>query len=125
MQQQKKHRLLHWILCGGKGRDRGEAAGGVGGRAGGSRDGTDTGRAETGDDFAAQIDLTNTQAVLQYGAGSQKKIADFSETALSNVRTKDMGEVGNLLTDVVAQLKDFDTEEDKGFFGLFKKAETS
>lgn len=77
------------------------------------------------DDFAAQIDLTNTQAVLQYGAGSQKKIADFSETALSNVRTKDMGEVGNLLTDVVAQLKDFDTEEDKGFFGLFKKAETS
>ena len=53
------------------------------------------------DDFAAQIDLTNTQAVLQYGAGSQKKIADFSETALSNVRTKDMGEVGNLLTDVV------------------------
>ena len=54
------------------------------------------------DDFAGQIDLTNTQAVLQYGAGSQKKIADFSETALSNVRTKDMGEVGQLLTDVVA-----------------------
>lgn len=73
------------------------------------------------DDFAGQIDLTNTQAVLQYGAGSQKKIADFSETALSNVRTKDMGEVGQLLTDVVAQLRDFDTEEDKGFFGLFKK----
>ena len=70
------------------------------------------------DDFAGQIDLTNTQAVLQYGAGSQKKIADFSETALSNVRTKDMGEVGQLLTDV----KDFDTEEDKGFFGLFKKS---
>ena len=59
---------------------------------------------------------------MQYGAGSQKKIADFSETALSNVRTKDMGEVGQLLTDVVAQLKDFDTEEDKGFFGLFKKS---
>ena len=74
------------------------------------------------DDFAAQIDLTNTQAVLQYGAGSQKKIANFSETALSNIRTKDMGEVGTLLTDVVAQLKDFDTEEDKGFFGLFKKS---
>ena len=74
------------------------------------------------DDFAGQIDLTNTQAVLQYGAGSQKKIADFSETALSNVRTKDMGEVGQLLTDVVAQLRDFDTEEDKGFFGLFKKS---
>ena len=74
------------------------------------------------DDFAAQIDLTNTQAVLQYGAGSQKKIADFSETALNNVRTKDMGEVGQLLTDVVAQLRDFDAEEEKGFFGLFKKS---
>lgn len=74
------------------------------------------------DDFAAQIDLTNTQAVLQFGAGSQKKIADFSETALSNVRTKDMGEVGQLLTDVVAQLKDFDAEEEKGFFGFFKKS---
>jgi uncharacterized protein YaaN involved in tellurite resistance len=49
------------------------------------------------DNFAAQIDLTNTQMVLQYGAGSQKKIADFSETALSSVRTKDMGEIGELL----------------------------
>ena len=74
------------------------------------------------DAFVKQIDITNSQMVLQYGASSQKKIADFSETALSNVRTKDMGEVGNLLTDVVAQLKDFDTEEDKGFFGLFKKS---
>lgn len=109
-------------LCGGKGRDRGEEAGGTGRGAGCSGDGTDTGRTEMVDDFAGQIDLTNTQAVLQYGAGSQKKIADFSETALSNVRTKDMGEVGQLLTDVVAQLKDFDTEEDKGFFGLFKKS---
>lgn len=73
-------------------------------------------------DFAAQIDLTNTQLVLQYGAGSQKKIADFSETALSSVRTKDMGEIGNLLTDVVAELKNFDEEEEeKGFLGLFKK----
>ena len=68
------------------------------------------------DDFAAQIDLTNTQLVLQYGAGSQKKIADFSETALSSVRTKDMGEIGDLLTNVVAELKDFDEEEEKGFF---------
>ncbi len=73
------------------------------------------------DNFAAQIDLTNTQMVLQYGAGCQKKIADFSETALSNVRTKDMGEVGEMLTDVVAQLRDFDDDEEKGFLGLFKR----
>ena len=73
------------------------------------------------DDFAAQIDLTNTQMVLQYGAGSQKKIADFSETALSSVRTKDMGEIGELLTNVVSELKNFDEEEEKGFLGLFKK----
>jgi uncharacterized protein YaaN involved in tellurite resistance len=74
------------------------------------------------DDFAAQIDITNTQLVLQYGAGSQKKIADFSEGALSNVRTKDMGEIGQMLTDVVAELKDFnDDEEEKGFLGFFKK----
>ena len=72
-------------------------------------------------DFAKQIDLTNTQLILQYGAGSQKKIADFSETALNNVRTKDMGEIGQMLTDVVTELKDFDVEEEKGFFGFFKK----
>lgn len=75
------------------------------------------------DQFAAQIDITNTSQVLQYGAGSQKKIADFSETALNKVRTKDMGEVGQMLTDIVVQLKDFEeTEEEKGFFGLFKKS---
>ena len=74
------------------------------------------------DDFAAQIDLTNTQMIMQYGAGSQKKIADFSETALSSVRTKDMGEIGDLLTNVVAELKNFDEEEEKGFLGLFKKS---
>ena len=75
------------------------------------------------DDFAAQIDLTNTQQVMQYGSGSQKKIADFSESALGNVRTKDMGEVGKMLTDVVAELRSFEDEEDKGFFGnLFKKS---
>lgn len=72
------------------------------------------------DDFASQIDITNTQQIMQYGAGSQKKIADFSETALNNVRTKDLGEIGNLLTDVVSELKNFD-EEEKGFLGLFKK----
>ena len=74
------------------------------------------------DAFAAQIDITNTRQVLQYGAGSQKKIADFSETALNSVRTKDMGEVGQMLADVVAQLKDFDEEEEKGFLGLFKRS---
>lgn len=75
------------------------------------------------DTFAAQIDLTNTQMVLQFGAGSQKKIADFSEGALNSVRTKDLGEIGQMLTDVVAELKEFeDTEEDKGFFGFFKKS---
>lgn len=74
------------------------------------------------DDFAAQIDLTNTQMVMQYGAGSQKKIADFSETALNSIRTKDLGEIGDLLTNVIAELKEFDEEEEKGFLGLFKKS---
>lgn len=75
------------------------------------------------DAFASQIDITNTQMVLQYGAGSQKKIADFSESALNNVRTKDMGEIGQMLADVVAELKDFDgEEEEKGFLGFFKKS---
>ena len=74
------------------------------------------------DDFAAQIDITNTQAVMQYGAGSQKKIADFSESALNNVRTKDMGEIGQMLADVVTELKDFGEEEEKGLFGFFKKS---
>ncbi|MBQ1850024.1 MAG: toxic anion resistance protein [Lachnospiraceae bacterium] len=75
------------------------------------------------DDFAAQIDISNTQQVMQYGSGSQKKIADFSESALGNVRTKDMGEIGKMLTDVVAELRSFEDEEDKGFFGnLFKKS---
>lgn len=73
------------------------------------------------DDFAKQIDITNTQMVLCYGAGSQKKIADFSESALNNVRTKDMGEIGQMLTGVVAELKSFEEEEEKGFLGIFKK----
>ena len=70
--------------------------------------------------FAAQIDLTNSAAVLQYGAGTQKKMADFSESALENVRTKDFGEVGDLLSDVVKELKGFE-EEEKGMFGIFRK----
>ncbi|MBE5872236.1 MAG: toxic anion resistance protein [Lachnospiraceae bacterium] len=75
------------------------------------------------DEFSKQIDIGNATQVLQYGASSQKKIADFSETALNNVRTKDMGEVGQMLTDIVVQLKDFENgeEEEKGLFGMFKK----
>ena len=73
--------------------------------------------------FVKQIDLRNSNAILQYGAGTQKKMADFSETALNNVRSKDLGEIGDLLSDVVVELKNFDAdeEEDKGFFGFFKK----
>ena len=73
------------------------------------------------DDFAAQIDLTNSTVILQYGAGAQKKMADFSESALENVRTKDLGEIGEMLSGVVSELKNFDEEEEKGFFGFFKK----
>lgn len=72
-------------------------------------------------DFAAQIDLTNSSMILQYGAGAQKKMADFSESALENVRTKDLGEIGQMLSGVVTELKNFDEEEEKGFFGFFKK----
>ncbi|MCI8711475.1 MAG: toxic anion resistance protein [Ruminococcus sp.] len=73
--------------------------------------------------FADQIDLTNSQTILQYGAGTQKKMADFSESALANVRTKDMGEVGDLLSGVVKELKSFgEEEEEKGFFGFLKKS---
>lgn len=72
--------------------------------------------------FAEQIDLTNSAMVLQYGAGTQKKMADFSESALENVRSKDLGEVGDLLTGVVTELKSFGEEEEKGLFGIFKKA---
>ncbi|MEY8427922.1 toxic anion resistance protein [Lachnospiraceae bacterium 46-15] len=74
------------------------------------------------EDFSKQIDLHNSGMILQYGAGAQKKMADFSESALENVRTKDLGEVGDMLTNVVAELKSFDAvEEEKGVFGLFKK----
>ena len=74
------------------------------------------------DEFAEQIDITNSQMVLQYGAGSQKKIADFSETALGNVRSRDLGEIGEDLARVVLELKSIeDEEEEKGFFGFLKK----
>ena len=74
------------------------------------------------DSFAEQIDLTNTNQILQYGAGTQKKMADFSDAALENVKTQDLGEVGDLITGVVSELKNFDAEEEeKGLFGFFKK----
>lgn len=72
------------------------------------------------EEFAKQIDLHNSTAILQYGVGTQKKMADFSGNALENVKTKDLGEVGEMLSDVVTQLKGFD-EEEKGFLGIFKK----
>ena len=71
--------------------------------------------------FAEQIDLSYSSMILQYGAGTQKKMADFSENALENVKTKDLGEVGDLLSGVVKELKSFDEEEEKGFLGIFKK----
>ena len=78
---------------------------------------------QTVEAFAKQIDLTNSSLILQYGAGTQKKMADFSESALDNVKSQDLGEVGDLLTGVVTQLKSFDEEEEeKGFLGIFKKA---
>ncbi|MCD7842384.1 MAG: toxic anion resistance protein [Lachnospiraceae bacterium] len=73
------------------------------------------------DDFSKQIDLHDSNGILQYGAGTQKKMADFSENALKNVRTKDLGEVGDMITNLVTELKSFDTDEEKGFLGIFKK----
>ena len=72
-------------------------------------------------EFAAKIDVENTAQIMQYGAGTQKKMADFSDAALTTVRAQDLGEVGELIVNVVGELKGFDTEEDKGFFGFFKK----
>ena len=73
------------------------------------------------DDFAAQIDITDSGTIMTYGAATQQKMADFSNRALDNVRTKDMGEVGELLTGVVSELKGFNGEEEKGIRGFFKK----
>lgn len=78
------------------------------------------------DDFAEKIDITNSQMVLQYGAASQKKLSDFSDTALSKVKTKDMGETGQLITDLIGELQGFDaSEESKGFFGFFKRQQAN
>ena len=76
------------------------------------------------DDFSEKIDLTNSTQVLQYGASSQKKVADFSSTALESIRTKDLGEVGDMLTSLIGELKGFDAtaEQPKGIFGFFKKS---
>jgi len=74
------------------------------------------------DEFVEQIDLSKSNLVLQYGVGAQKKIADFSESALNNVKTKDLGEIGEMLSSVVTELKSFDVEEEgKGFLGFFKR----
>ena len=74
------------------------------------------------EEFASKIDLGNSAGILQYGAGTQQKMADFSEKALERVKTKDLGEVGGLISGLVGELKSFDAEEeDKGLFGFFKK----
>ena len=74
-------------------------------------------------EFLPKIDVRDSNLVLQYGAGSQQKIADFSENILNTVRTKDLGEVGDVLSSVVTELKDFDVQEqEKGFFSFFKKS---
>ena len=72
-------------------------------------------------DFAAKIDVENTNQILQYGVGTQKKMADFSDAALENVRTQDLGQVGDLIAGVVTELQSFDAEERKGLFGFFRK----
>ena len=72
-------------------------------------------------DFAARIDIENTNQILQYGAGTQKKMADFSDAALANVKTQELGEAGDLIAEVVGELRNFDATEEKGLFGFFKK----
>ncbi len=75
------------------------------------------------DDFAEKIELSNSNLILQYGSGAQKKMANFTENTLESVRSKDLGEVGNMLTGLVTELKSFDVEEEeKGFFGFFKRS---
>ena len=74
-------------------------------------------------DFAQKIDVTDSNMVMQYGAAAQKNIATFSENALSSVKTKDLGEVGDALSSLVVELKNFGQPEKKGIAGLFQKAE--
>ena len=82
------------------------------------------------EEFAEKIDITQTDTVMQYGASAQKKISQFSDSTLKNIKTKDLGEIGNMISDLVVELKGFDIDEkdDKGFFSLFnifKKAGNS
>ncbi len=75
------------------------------------------------DDFSEKIDITDTDVIMSYGSTSQNKIADFSGKALENVKSKDLGTVGNMISDLVVELKGFDVnEESKGFLGFFKKS---
>lgn len=87
------------------------------------REGLSPEEQQTVEAFAQQIDVTNSNQVLQYGSAAQQKIADFSDSALQNVRTKDLGEVGEMITDLMVELKGFEVEEQpKGIFGFFKKS---
>lgn len=72
-------------------------------------------------DFSQSIDITDSAVVLQYGAGAQKKMADFAQASLENVKTQDLGEAGKLISSVVAELKNFNVEDQKGIFGFLKK----
>lgn len=74
------------------------------------------------DSFAKEIDVTDSAVVMQYGSAAQQKVSNFSETALSKVRTKDMGEVGEMMTDLIGQLKGFNEEEKGGLFGVFRRS---
>ena len=73
------------------------------------------------EEFAKKIDITNSSVVLQYGADAQKKISEFSDSALENVRTKDLGQVGDMLTDLIGELREFDAADETGLVGFFKK----
>ena len=76
-------------------------------------------------DFAEKIDITDSSVVLQYGAAAQKNIAGFSENALNNVRTKDLGEVGQTLSALVVELKSFGQEEKKRHFRLLPEKDSN
>ena len=75
----------------------------------------------TVNEFSKKIDIMETNTILQYGSAAQKKVTDFSDSALKNVRTQDLGEVGDLLSNLVTELKTTDQKEEKGIMGLFKK----
>lgn len=79
---------------------------------------------KTVNDFSEKIDITESNTVLQYGSAAQKKVTDFSNTALQNVRTKDLGEIGSLLSNLVVELKTSDDEEKKGLFGFLNKGKS-